>query len=97
MEELDMNATTLPTSIRLSEPTLRLLDKKSKETARSRSFIVEEALRRHLYSDVMKDHSDLKQKRLDALAELRKRADGIAVRLSSAEIEARSREFRGED
>jgi hypothetical protein len=97
MEELDMNAATLPTSIRLSEPTLRLLDKKSKETARSRSFIVEEALRWHLHADGATDKSDMKQKRLDALAELRKRADGIADRLTSAEIEARSREFRGED
>lgn len=92
-----MSAATLPTSIRLSEPTLRLLDKKSKETARSRSYIVEEALRRHLHPDEAANHANLKQKRLDALAEFRKRADGIAVRLSSAEIEARSREFRGED
>jgi predicted DNA-binding protein len=92
-----MSAATLPTSIRLSEPTLRLLDKKSKETARSRSFIVEEALRQHLHAEGAADKSDLKQRRLDALEELRKRADEIAVRLSPAEIEARSREFRGED
>jgi metal-responsive CopG/Arc/MetJ family transcriptional regulator len=92
-----MASATLPTSIRLSEPTLRLLDKESKETARSRSFIVEEALRRHLQAAGASDQSNLKQKRLEALAELRKRADGIAVRLSSTEIEARSREFRGED
>ena len=92
-----MNAALQPTSIRLSEKTLRLLDSKSKETSRSRSYIVEEALQRHLQADAAADAARLKQKRLEALAELRRRADTVAVRLNAAKLEARSREFRGED
>ena len=92
-----MGSAAQPTSIRLSEATLRLLDKSAKAQARSRSHIVEEALRRHLSAEAAAENTDLRQKRLDALAELRRRADKISLRLSAAEIDARTRKFRGED
>lgn len=88
-----MSAGAQPTSIRLSDATLRLLDNRAKETSRSRSYIVEEALQRHLRAD----SAHVRLKRLETLAELRKRSDTITVRLNAASVEARSRVFRGED
>jgi metal-responsive CopG/Arc/MetJ family transcriptional regulator len=92
-----MGSAAQPTSIRLSEATLRLLDRSAQAQARSRSHIVEEALRRYLPAEAAAENLDLRQRRLLALEELRKLADKTAVRLTSAEIEARSREFRGGD
>jgi predicted transcriptional regulator len=92
-----MSRAPQPTSIRLSEDMLRLLDKRSKQSRRSRSFIVEEALQAHLSKAPKAGNADTAKARRDMLASLRKRAEAASEGLSAAEIDARARDFRGED
>ncbi|MBI1867206.1 MAG: ribbon-helix-helix protein, CopG family [Methylocystis sp.] len=86
-----------PTSIRLSEKTRKLLDDAARKTRRSRSFLVEETLKRHLLETIRAQNGDHAQRRLDAMLA----KGGVGVRLigeqSVEALEQRSREFRGNE
>lgn len=86
-----------PTSIRLSGATLALLDKTAKQTQRSRSHIVEEALQAHLSAADEGARADERRRRVEMLMRITQRGLRATVGLSSEEIDKRSREFRGED
>lgn len=92
-----MSLAALTTSIQISEETSKLLDEAAKKTRLSRSFLVEEALKRHLPSTVGNDAPLPLEERLRRIREL----GGIGVRLvgeqSVEDLERRSREFRGND
>jgi predicted DNA-binding protein len=92
-----MSGTAQPTSIRLSEATRLLLDKSARETRRSRSYLVEQALKAHLPRIAEKEKGLAAKTALDRLMALRRLADSASNGLGSDEIDARSREFRGDD
>ena len=87
-----MRDTTHPTSIRLSRETLALLDAQVRETKRSRSFLVEEVLRRHLTKPALPDKESIARK-----IERLRSFEGVGARLygplTEEEIKARAREF----
>lgn len=86
-----------PTSVRLTSETRRILDEAARLTRRSRSFLVEETLREYLPRVVQKEVRPSPEERIRRLKEL----EGIGARLvgpqSIEEIDARIREFRGDD
>ncbi len=89
--------TTAPTSVRLSKETKKLLNEAARKTRRSRSYLIEETLKRHLPSLVRSGERPTKDERIRRLKELQ----GIGVRLAGGrtaeEIDARVREFRGDE
>lgn len=90
-----MSTATQPTSIRLSKETLALLDRRARETKRSRSFLVEEAVKRHLArGPVEADEVAAKIERLRAFKGMGAKLHGP---LSPEEIANLHREFSGDD
>ena len=86
-----------PTSVRLTQETLKTLDEAARRTRRSRSYLVEETLKQFLPRVVQKETQPSPQERIRRLKELQ----GIGARLlgpqSIEEIDARIREIRGDD
>ncbi|WP_408015684.1 ribbon-helix-helix protein, CopG family [Rhizobium alarense] len=78
--------------MRLSKETLALLDQQVRETKRSRSFLVEELLKRHLKQPALSDKEAIARK-IECLRSFK----GIGARLygplTEEEIERRAREF----
>lgn len=92
-----MSAATHPTSVRLSKETLALLDQRARETKRSRSFLVEQAVKKHLAG--MPEPTDAtetarKIERLRAFKGMGAKRHGP---LSATEISGLRREFSGDD
>jgi predicted transcriptional regulator len=82
-----------PVSVRLSEPVWTLLDATAKETKRSRSFIIEEALKQHLkLVPTEVNNSD----KIERFLRFGKRGREFTP-LTQAEIEQRARDFRGNE
>ncbi|MGJ0453681.1 MAG: ribbon-helix-helix protein, CopG family [Methylocystis sp.] len=90
-------APSTPTSVRLTEETRKILDEAARRTRRSRSYLVEETLKQFLPRIVQKETQPSPQERIRRLKEL----EGIGYRLvgpqSVEEIDARIREFRGDE
>lgn len=90
-----MSTATHPTSIRLSKETLALLDQRARETKRSRSFLVEQAVRRHLGAGPA--DTEETARKIERLRTFK----GVGTKqygpLSSHEIDALRREFSGDD
>ena len=82
-----------PTSVRLTKETLALLDEASTRLRRSRSFIVEEAWKQHLHGSADRSSKEA----FARLLSLKGAGARIAHPLTEEEIEARAREFRGDD
>lgn len=91
------SAAPTPTSVRLTDETRKILDEAARRTRRSRSYLVEETLKQFLPRVVQKETQPSPQERIRRLKEL----EGIGYRLvgpqSVEEIDARIREFRGDD
>jgi len=83
-------------TVRLPDATRSLLDRAAKSTHRSRSYLVKEALERHL-NDITQEQGGKAKSRIAALREIA----GVGVRLvgpqTTEEIDARIREFRGDE
>ena len=92
-----MSGAAQPTSIRLTDATLQLLDKTAESTRRSRSHIIEEALQAHLSAEDEGGRAAMRRRRVQALMEIAERGERASAGFSSAEIDQRSREFRGAD
>ncbi|WP_411035057.1 ribbon-helix-helix protein, CopG family [Shinella sp. BYT-45] len=92
-----MSTATHPTSIRLSKETLALLDQRARETKRSRSFLVEQAVRRHLAATAGPIDADETAGKIERLRAFK----GVGAKrygpLSSDEIDVLRREFSGDD
>ena len=86
-----------PTSVRLTDETRKILDEAARLTRRSRSYLVEETLKQFLPRIVRKEVRPSPEERVRRLKELQ----GIGFRLvgpqSIEEIDARIREFRGDE
>ena len=83
-----------PISVRLPDATRSSLDKAAKATRRSRSFLMKEALERHL-SEIVQEHKGAEHvRRLDRILAL----GGVGVlhvgKQSAADIDKRIRAFR---
>ncbi|HLN24010.1 MAG TPA: ribbon-helix-helix domain-containing protein [Patescibacteria group bacterium] len=85
-----------PLSVRLPDETRQLLDQAAERTHRSRSFLVKEALERHL-ADIVHEQSGSGKSRLETLLALK----GAGARLygprSTEDIDAEVRAFRGDE
>ena len=91
-----MSAATHPTSIRLSKEMLALLDQRARETKRSRSFLVEQALRRQLAAAGPTD-ADEAARKIDRLRAFKGAGTRLHGPLSTDQIEALHRDFTGDD
>jgi predicted DNA-binding protein len=91
-----MNVAVKPTSIRLSSGTQMLLDNAAKQLRRSKSYLVEEALKAQLTSVIRKESELAIKERLERLMAL-KGAGAREGGVTADEIDARQRAFRGED
>lgn len=90
-------ASSSPTSVRLTDETRKILDDAAQLTRRSRSYLVEETLKQFLPRIVQKETRPSPEERIRRLKEL----EGIGYRLvgpqTIEEIDARIREFRGDE
>jgi predicted transcriptional regulator len=88
-----MSSVHPPVSVRLSEPVWTLLDATAKETKRSRSFIIEEALKQHLkVAPTQQNNRD----KIERFLSFGKRGREFTP-LTQAEIEQRAQDFRGDE
>jgi predicted DNA-binding protein len=92
-----MNAAVKPTSIRLSSGTQALLDKASKQLRRSKSSIVEEALKAQLNRIAEKEVLAKRENAMKFLLDIRRRAETASPGLTAEQIDAQVRNFRGDD
>lgn len=84
-------------SVRLPEGVRERLDIAAQRTNRSRSFLVQEALTRHLNDIVTEQSGGTAQSRLDKLRALKGAGARMYGPRSAEEIDAQIREFRGDD
>lgn len=84
-------------SVRLSGDIRTRLDSAAKSTSRSRSFLVQEALARHLNEIVAEQSGGAAQSRLDKLRALKGAGARMYGPRSAEDIDAQIREFRGDD
>jgi predicted transcriptional regulator len=92
-----MSTASHPTSVRLSKETLALLDQRARETKRSRSFLVEQAIRRHLAAvSELADASETARK-IERLRGFKGIGAKLYRPLSANEINDLRREFSGDD
>lgn len=87
----------MPTlSVRLPSDTSVRLEKAAKSTHRSRSFLVKEALERHL-NEIVQEQTGQTKSRMARLLEMQ----GVGSRLygerTQEDIDAQIREFRGDE
>ena len=92
-----MSETTHPTSVRLSKETLALLDQRARETKRSRSFLVEQALKRHLAAVAFRETSDEAARKIGRLRSFKGIGAKLHGPLTTEQIEGLRREFSGDD
>ena len=92
-----MNVAVKPTSIRLSSGTQMLLDNASKQLRRSKSYLVEEALKAQLAYVAHRESELANKERLERLIALKGAGARGVKPMTQEEIEARQRAFRGED
>jgi predicted DNA-binding protein len=92
-----MNVAVKPTSIRLSSGTQTLLDKAAKQLRRSKSSIVEEALKAQLNRIAENEVLAKRETAMKILLDIRRRAEAASTGLTSEEIDAQVRTFRGDD
>jgi predicted transcriptional regulator len=92
-----MSTATHPTSIRLSKETLALLDQRARETRRSRSFLVEQAVRRHLGTPAEPADMDETARKIERLRAFRGAGTKLYAPLSANEVDNLRREFSGDD
>lgn len=92
-----MTTTTHPTSVRLSKETLALLDRRARETKRSRSFLVEQAVRRHLAA--VADPADAAEtaRKIEHLRTFKGAGTKTHRPLSPDQISELHRDFSGDD
>ena len=87
----------MPTlSVRIPSDTNVRLEEVAKSTHRSRSFLVKEALDRHL-STIMEEQGGGRKSRLEMLRALKGAGAKQYGARSAAEIDADIREFRGDE
>ena len=86
-----------PLSVRLPDETRLLLDKAAESTHRSRSFLVKEALERHLVDIVAEQSGGAKKSRLERLLALQGAAAKRYGPRTAEDIDAQIREFRGDE
>ena len=91
-----MHAAAKPTSIRLSNSTQLMLDRAAKQLRRSKSYLVEEALKAQLTSVSRKEAESANKDRLERLLALKGAGARDGGATTAEEIEARQRAFRGE-
>lgn len=84
-------------SVRLPEKTRERLDQAATSTRRSRSFLIQEALERHLNEIVTEQGGDARKSRLERLLALAGVGERLAGPQTAEEIDARIREFRGDE
>jgi predicted DNA-binding protein len=92
-----MNVAVKPTSIRLSSGTQMLLDNAAKQLRRSKSSIVEEALKAQLNRIAEKEVLAKRENAMTILLDIRRRAEAASTGLTSEEIDTQVRNFRGDD
>lgn len=92
-----MSTATHPTSVRLSKETLALLDQRARETKRSRSFLVEQAVRRHLAAPAEPGDRSGPARKIERLRAFKGLGTKLYGPLSSDEIADLRREFSGDD
>lgn len=92
-----MSGSAQPTSIRLSEATRLLLDKSARQLRRSRSYLVEEALKAQLPRIAEREMGIERLSILERLLALKGAGARAHGPTSVEKIEARQREFRGEE
>lgn len=92
-----MSTANQPTSVRLSKQTLALLDQRARETKRSRSFLVEQAVRRHLAA--VTDPADTAEtaRKIERLRAFKGMGTELHGPLSPNQIGDLHREFSGDD
>lgn len=92
-----MSTATHPTSVRLSKEALALLDERARETKRSRSFLVEQAIRKHLAgAPELADAAETARK-IERLRAFRGVGSKHHDPLSADDVSAIRREFSGDD
>jgi predicted transcriptional regulator len=96
MQEITMTAESPTISIRLPLPTRKTLDEAVKVTRRSRSYIMKEALDRHL-ADIMREESAIQRKPLARLLSMAGAGEGLGPRRTKKEIDAHIRWLRDDD
>lgn len=84
-------------SLRLSEETKARLTRAAKLTRRSRSFLVKEALEKHLDAILSEQSAREAESRLARLMAFKGAGARIAGERTAAEIDAQVRAFRGDD
>lgn len=92
-----MNVAIKPTSIRLSSGTQALLDNAAKQLRRSKSSIVEEALKAQMNRIAEKEVIVKRENAMKFLLDLRRRAEAASPGLTAEQIDAQVRNFRGDD
>ena len=92
-----MNVAIKPTSIRLSSGTQALLDGAAKQLRRSKSSIVEEALKAQLNRIAEKQVITKRENAMKILLDIRRRAEAASTGLTAEQIDAQVRNFRGDD
>ncbi len=92
-----MNVAVRPTSIRLSSGTQALLDNAAKQLHRSKSSIVEEALKAQLNRIGENEVLAKRENAMKFLLDIRRRADAASPGLTVEQIDAQVRNFRGDD
>ena len=92
-----MNVAVKPTSIRLSSGTQALLDNAAKRMRRSKSSIVEEALKAQLNRITEKEVTAKRENAMKFLLDIRRRAEAASPGLTAEQIDAQVRNFRGDD
>ena len=86
-----------PTSVRLSTDTRKILDEAARMTRRSRSFLVEETLKQFLPRIIQQETRPLPADRIGRLRKLQGVGARLIEPLSVEEIDARVREWRGDE
>jgi predicted transcriptional regulator len=86
-----------PLSVRLPDETRHLLDQAAEKTHRSRSFLVKEALERHLHEIIREQGAETKKSRLERLLALAGAGERLGGPRTAEDIDAQIREFRGDE
>lgn len=86
-----------PLSVRLPDETRHLLDKAAESTHRSRSFLVKEALERHLADIVAEQSGGTRKSRLERLLALKGAGAKLYGPRTAEDIDAQVHGFRGDE
>lgn len=84
-------------TIRLPDSTRKTLDRIAKATRRSRSYLVKEAIERHIDEIALRQAREESRQRLSRLMALAGAGAGISTFKSADEVDAAIREMRGDE